>query len=78
MQHLLGEGAFGCVYYAEMLPEAADDNSETTPIAVKMLKGKWIIMCNNFILVQTPKEGKTVSYLLPTHSNPWQVAGEYS
>ena len=40
MQHLLGEGAFGCVYYAEMLPEAADDNSETTPIAVKMLKGK--------------------------------------
>lgn len=38
MMHLLGEGAFGCVYYAELKPPASDDSTEPTPIAVKMLK----------------------------------------
>lgn len=40
MMHLLGEGAFGCVYYAELKPPASEDSSLVTPIAVKMLKGK--------------------------------------
>lgn len=47
MQHLLGEGAFGCVYYAELQPEAANDNSVPTPIAVKMLKGMNNHCCKN-------------------------------
>ncbi|XP_067940614.1 fibroblast growth factor receptor 2-like isoform X2 [Watersipora subatra] len=38
MMHLLGEGAFGCVYYAELKPPASEDSSLVTPIAVKMLK----------------------------------------
>ena len=39
MMHLLGEGAFGCVYYAELKPAASDDSSVVSPVAVKMLKG---------------------------------------
>jgi len=35
--HLLGEGAFGCVRYAELKP-ATSDNSSVSPVAVKMLK----------------------------------------
>ncbi|KAF6040294.1 FGFR4 [Bugula neritina] len=38
MMHLLGEGAFGCVYYAELKPAASDDSSVVSPVAVKMLK----------------------------------------
>jgi len=39
MMHLLGEGAFGCVHYAELKPATSDNSSVVTPVAVKMLKG---------------------------------------
>lgn len=39
--HMLGEGAFGCVFYAEMKPSPNDDFSgPAQPVAVKMLKCK--------------------------------------
>ena len=52
MMHLLGEGAFGCVYYAELKPPASEDSSTTTPIAVKMLKGNNLsLYCCLFFLI---------------------------
>lgn len=50
LMHMLGEGAFGCVFYAEMKPSPGDDCSEVAqPVAVKMLKCKKLV--NQFKLL---------------------------
>lgn len=41
LMHMLGEGAFGCVFYAELQPAANDDNKQVKAVAVKMLKCKF-------------------------------------
>lgn len=48
--HLLGEGAFGCVYYGELHPTANDDCQSSQAVAVKMLKSEWIWLGCQFLL----------------------------
>lgn len=41
--HLIGRGAFGCVYQA--LAEGINPKEKLTTVAVKTVRGTWIFVC---------------------------------